>query len=363
MLVSCSNMGARVTDADKREFSKSPNYDNNKGVFINQLDPVNDKIKDSGNIIDQVLEYLFGGIDTNPDQKIPDVKPDMSYFLEESPFLKVIWLGHSTILLNIDGTTILIDPHFGPSVSPVSFLFRRFQDTALSLEELPKIDIILISHDHFDHLDMKSIKHFQNRDVTFLVPLGVGVHLRRWGVSDENIIERDWWESAEVKDITFTSTPSKHASGRYGARLNETQWASWAIQGEEHNLYFSGDSGYAKHFKEIGNRLGPFDIAFIESGQYDLDLRAKHLMPEDGIQAFKDLNARAYFPIHWGMFQLTFHAWYDPAAQLHRLAADNNITLLAPRLGEILVFEEMKPLEDWWTPFISREWRKKHDIQ
>jgi L-ascorbate metabolism protein UlaG (beta-lactamase superfamily) len=359
-LFGCTNFGARTSDEDKERFSRSENFNLEKGVFVNEKDPIHDKIKDGGDWYGAIKEYYFSETENRPDVKIPYVKPDFKAFLQKDDQLKVIWMGHSTIILNMDGVIILIDPMFGPSVSPVSFMFTRFQNSPVTLEELPEIDIVLISHDHFDHLDMSVIKFLKNNKIKYVTPLGVGLHLKKWGIPESDITERDWWESVEMNGIHFTATPSKHASGRVGAMTNETLWASWVIKSKSHNLYFSGDSGYAKHFKEIGERLGPFDLTFMESGQYDITLREKHLMPADGIQAYKDLKGKNFFPIHWGMFALSMHAWYDPVEQLYRMSKEQDINLLAPKLGELVVLEENKSIDEWWTPFISEKWLKKN---
>ena len=347
-----SNLGSRPSAADKAAFTSSSQYNQLSGLFENRRPNIIAELNNNEMSWKLIKDWLFGGKDRAPESKLPEVKPDMAEFLQISDELKVIWFGHSSFLLNMAGTLILVDPVFSNNASPLSFMVKRFQKPVLALHELPPIDVIVISHDHYDHLDKASIKHFIDKQTRFITPLGVGAHLRGWGIADERILERDWWQSASIDGVTFTATPAQHFSGRDGLHSNETLWASWVMQSQSHNIYFSGDSGYDTHFKTIGEKYGPFDVAFIESGQYNQNWRAVHMLPEESIAAFKDLNAKNYFPVHWGMFDLSMHTWAEPIERISALAASNNINLLAPRLGQVVNVNKPHSLQHWWKqPF------------
>jgi L-ascorbate metabolism protein UlaG (beta-lactamase superfamily) len=299
-------------------------------------------------MIPMLKEWFSKRKDGRPSALMPEQQPDMKLFLSESDVPRVIWFGHSTFLLNLGGTIVLVDPVFGKAAAPVSFTAKRFQAPVLSIEELPPIDIVLISHDHYDHLDADTIRFFRNQASEFLTPLGVGGHLQRWGIARERITERDWWQSHTSHGIEFTAAPAQHFSGRDGFNNNETLWASWALVKGGNRLFFSGDSGYDTHFAEIGERLGPFDLAFMENGQYDKSWPAVHMNPAETVKAFKQLGARRLLPVHWGMFELAFHAWYAPVDALERLAAENDIELITPMLGELITLDDSLTTTRWW---------------
>ncbi|ACS85129.1 MBL fold metallo-hydrolase [Musicola paradisiaca] len=283
-----------------------------------------------------------------PASRLPDITPDMAAFLTPDTHLKFIWFGHSTLLLNLDDTRILIDPVFSASVSPFSFMFRRFQPPALALEALPPIDIILLSHDHYDHLDERTIRFFRHTATRFIAPLKVGQHLRKWGIEANRIRELDWYHSLHDGDITFTATPSHHFSGRSLSGRNRTLWASWVIQGKTERIFFSGDSGYGSHFREIGERFGPFDLAFMENGQYNQRWPDSHMHPEQTVQAVQDVRARQFMPIHWGMFTLSLHTWDEPVQRTSRLAQAQGLAQLTPLLGEIVNLRHPPLANAWW---------------
>lgn len=344
----CSSFGSSHTDEQMEAYHLSKQFNREKGAFENRRPQLIEKMRERAISWGVFKEWLFAGPDQKPLEKLPEIKPNMDEFLEPSEDLKVIWFGHSTFLLNMDNVIILVDPIFSGNASPISFTVPAFQDPVITMDELPDIDIVLISHDHYDHLDMESIKHFVGKDITFIAPLGVSSHLLGWGISKENIIEKDWWESSSSHGIKFTATPAQHFSGRGLGDDNATLWASWSIQSKNLNVYFSGDSGYDTHFKDIGDRLGPFDIAFLESGQYDERWKEVHMLPEEAVQALKDLRSHRYFPVHWGMFRLAFHTWYDPIERLVKLSHSEDFTLIAPRLGEVLKVNSSYKIDNWW---------------
>jgi len=345
-----STFGTSPDQIAKQGFETSKQYNKEKSVFQNRRVELVAAMKEKrmGNLFNITKDWLSDGIDRTPGRTLPEIKPDLVEFLKASSELKIIWFGHSTFLLNLDGRVILVDPIFSESAGPKIFMVKRFQKPVLKLEELPPIDYILISHDHHDHLDEASIKFFLNKKAKFITPLGVGSHLVGWGIAKERIEQRDWWQAVEFDDIKFVATPAQHFSGRDGFFDNETLWASWVVQSKNHKIYFSGDSGFDNHFKEIGKKYGPFDVAFIESGQYHKDWKAIHMLPEESIQAFIDLGAKKYFPVHWGMFQLSLHKWYDPIERVSNLSKKSNIDLLTPKLGELVNVNDSFNSQQWW---------------
>lgn len=348
IFMGCADFGYRPNKTEKERFIQSKNFNSEKGTFVNRRQNVIDEMKKRTFNLKLFKEYFSKGVDRVPVEKLPEVKPSIAEFLKDSQELKVIWFGHSSFLLNMDGITILVDPVFSENAAPVSFLVKRFQKPVLELSELPGIDYIVISHDHYDHLDRKSIQFFKNKDTKFITPLGVGSHLKGWGIPTQRIYEKDWWEEEEFSGVKFIATPAQHFSGRTGIHDNETLWASWVIKSKNHNIYFSGDSGYDIHFKEIGEKLGPFDVAFIESGQYNEKWKEVHMLPVEAAKAFKDLKARKYFPVHWGMFELALHPWYEPVEKIFNLIQSPNGNIIVPKIGEIVPLKAKFENTYWW---------------
>lgn len=343
---------------DKRKLSKQ--YHPKKKRFVNDHSyvvtfPADENVKMGASL----WKYMFGK-NQKPAFALPEVKPDLHAFLQKSSDVKYIWFGHSSFMLNISQTIILFDPVFSRSASPVSFITTRFQNPVLSLQELPQIDYIVLSHDHYDHLDMATIKFFKNTDTKFLAPLGVGSHLQRCGIAQHRITELDWWQSSECGKLEFILTPAQHFSGRKLIDYNHTLWGSWVIRDANHSIYFSGDSGYAKHFKAIGDKYGPFDLVFIENGQYDPAWRDVHMLPKDVIQAVVDLKAKVFMPIHWGMFCLAPHQWFDPIENIYNLAKDLSIDLYTPKIGQLVILEQSQT-HTWWREHVTFNIEEKLD--
>lgn len=344
-----SALGSYPKKQDKRRYESSRQFDPKKGKFFNT-----DKIA-YGNMIKRImksggkLRYFFGGGNhREPLKGLPVLKPNLAEFLVKSDEIKVIWFGHSTFMLNLRGTIILVDPILSPYSSPLMFTVKRFQEPPLSMDELPHIDYILISHDHYDHLDMPTIKYFQEKDTKFMVPLGVGAHLKGWGIEGSRITEFDWWQEKSFNGLKIVCTPAQHFSGRSYYDKNSTLWSSWIIEDGLHRIYFSGDSGYNSHFKKIGDKYGPFDVAFLENGQYAKAWKEAHLMPGEGVDAFYDLKAKVYFPVHWGAFKLSLHPWYEPIQIMYKYAMDRHFPIIAPKIGEIVNIDENYQTKPWW---------------
>ena len=258
-------------------------------------------------------------------------------------------LGHSSILIQLDGHTVLTDPVFSDRASPVQWAGpKRFHPLPFALDDLPTITAVVISHDHYDHLDRVSLLALDNKVGTYLVPLKVGNHLRRWGIADDKIVELDWWQSHRIASLQFTATPAQHFSGRGLSDRDETLWASWAIKGQGGNLFFSGDSGYFGGFREIGERLGPFDLTLIETGAYNLLWSKVHMLPEQSVQAHLDLKGRAMLPIHNSTFDLALHDWFEPLERAAAAAWERNVTLLTPIMGTQVTVQQPGKTAFWW---------------
>lgn len=342
-----------ATEPDnKPRFSRSPHYDAERGVFQNRGENVMGDMN-SRTLSMATLKEFWTAANRVPSGLLPEVRPDLVAFLKPGDPIKVIWFGHSTFLLNIEGKTVLVDPVFSDSAGgPVPFVGKRFQKPVLELRELPSIDYVVISHDHYDHLDKDTIRFFRDKKARFVTPLGVGDYLVDWGISSERIVEVDWWQSYQVTGLEFVATPAQHESGR-GLRKNRTLWASWVILGAKAKVFYSGDTGYDTHFKEIGAKYGPFDIAFMETGQYHPRFPEGHLLPEDGVKAFLDVNAKCYFPVHWGMFTLNFHPWNEPPQKMSEFAKAKGFTFVTPKIGQVVEVNDSYRYEAWWTGTIQ----------
>ena len=264
---------------------------------------------------------------------------------------RLIWFGHSTFLLQTHNKNILIDPMFGDVPAPHPWLgAKRFSgELPIPIEKLPRIDAVLISHDHYDHLDYSSIKKLKGKVGQFYVPLGVGVHLQAWGVDGAQIAELDWWQEVRFKGLEFICTPAQHFSGRKFGNRQSTLWSSWVVKTQKESIFFSGDSGYAKHFKEIGIKHGPFDFAMLECGQYNKMWPDVHMFPEETAQAGIDLKAKVIMPIHWGSFKLAMHSWTDPIERITKRAKELEISLVTPKIGEPIQLDSLPNLYSrWW---------------
>ncbi|WP_218418552.1 MBL fold metallo-hydrolase [Alteromonas lipotrueae] len=254
----------------------------------------------------------------------------------------IIRLGHSSVLLKIDGEFVLLDPVFSERAFAVEWLGpKRFHDTPISIDELPPIKAVIISHDHYDHLDKSAIKKLAHITETFVTPLKVGNHLRKWGVPNEQIVELNWWQSTSVSSMTFTATPSQHFSGRGLFDKDKTLWASWVIKGENTNLFFSGDSGYFGGFKDIGERFGPFDLTLIETGAYNDMWSEIHMLPEQSLQAHIDVKGHIMMPIHNSTFDLALHNWFEPLEKITQLANEKQVTVSTPKFGEVVNINQL----------------------
>ncbi|MBR9729090.1 MBL fold metallo-hydrolase [Shewanella intestini] len=291
----------------------------------------------------------------SPTQAIPVTSLTKQQLMSEQHDA-VYRLGHSTILMRIDNAFLLLDPVFSERASPVQWAGpKRFHQSPIRLDELPPISAVIISHDHYDHLDKATIEYLATQVDHFITPSKVGEHLIHWGVAPERITELSWWQSVNIGSIKLTATPAQHFSGRGLFDRDQTLWASWVIAGQQHKVFFSGDGGYFSGFKTIGERFGPFDLTLIETGAYNelwLDI---HMMPQQSLQAHIDLNGKAMLPIHNGTFDLALHDWFEPFEQISQLAAVHQITLLTPVFGEEVIIGHSTITRPWWKPFSQQQ--------
>jgi L-ascorbate metabolism protein UlaG (beta-lactamase superfamily) len=296
-------------------------------------------------------EYFFGGrgVERRPTRALPVEDPRSTWARPVSSGLRVTWLGHSTTLLEADGVRVLTDPVWGERVSPVSFVGpRRFHPTPVSIDGLPPLDAVLVSHDHFDHLDHTTIRQLAKRETPFVTSLGVGAHLEAWGVAPERITELDWWESAQVGRLRFHATPARHFSGRGFGTTNGTLWSSWVIETDRRRVFFSGDTGLTPEFADIGRLRGPFDLVMLEVGAYHPAWGSIHLGPDNAIIAHQLLGGGTLMPVHWGTFDLALHAWDEPAERLSVRAPAAGVRLVTPRLGRPIEPAHVESIDPWW---------------
>lgn len=323
--------GKQVPRAQRIQFQQLSNFKHRR--FLNQT-PTSMSMG-AADFMSILKDYLYGNPNRNPASPLP-MKPVDPASIPQKEGIRVTWFGHSALMLEMEGSTVLLDPMFGKSPSPLPVLGnqRYSKDIPINLEELPVIDAVIFSHDHYDHLDYDSVRKLKGKVRHFYVPLGLGSHLQRWGIPKENITEHNWWDSSALDGLQLVCTPARHFSGRSLFDRDSTLWSSWVIIGRESRVYFSGDSGYGPHFREIGEKYGPFDVTFMECGQYDKRWAHIHMMPEETVQAHLDVRGRRLLPIHWAGFTLAFHDWNEPVERVIRAARQKQVDIVTPRIGE-----------------------------
>jgi L-ascorbate metabolism protein UlaG (beta-lactamase superfamily) len=321
----------------------SPNFSDGKfhnRVFTPALPPASAR----KGLVRQMHEERHVGLPGGP---IPLAHAELP---AQAARLAVTWFGHASALLEVDGCRVLVDPVWGERVSP-SPVFGpvRLHPVPVPLTELPPVDAVLISHDHYDHLDLPTVRALlQSQSAPFVVPLGIGGHLRMWGVPEERIVELDWNQSTTIGGLTLTCTEARHFSGRFFSR-DTTLWASWAITGPEHRVFFGGDTGYTPAFAEIGARLGPFDLTLLPIGAYNEAWHAIHMDPEEAVRAHGDLGGDVLLPVHWATFNLAFHRWAEPVQRLRAAAERRDVPLVIPLPGQRVDVLNPPDLDDWWS--------------
>lgn len=346
-MINSPHFGAKPSNQDIRQYEQSPNwYD---GKFQN-LEKTSMSISLS-KIPGLIYKQFANRSDREPSDPIPVLPFERDNFLAPSDEVKFIWYGHSVVLLRIADKTLLIDPMLGPDASPIAPMStkRYSTDTLNLIDEFPTIDLILLTHDHYDHLDLASIRKLKAKTRQFFVALGVKRHLVKWGINPELITEFDWWDHSEFAEkIHITFTPSRHFSGRGLTDRAKSLWGGWVFKTTNQNIWFSGDGGYGNHFREIGDKLGPFDFGFMECGQYNENWHQIHMYPEESVQAGIDAGARTIMPVHWAGFSLAPHTWTDPAERFYTEAKRKEIRATYPQLGQLNSVSD-KLDEKWWT--------------
>ena len=315
------------------------------GKFLNlKSDYTNiSSLSDSSNKSSTLMSWISPPKDKNPTVPLPTIQFHGNTLTEG----KFVWLGHSTLLMNTAGLIIMTDPVFNRA-SPAPIFGKPFAyENQINIDDLPKVNAVIISHDHYDHLDSKAIKVLSEIVDRFFVPLGVKAHLERWGVDADKISELDWYDSEDYKNVEFTLTPAHHFSGRAPGKLNSTLWGSWIVSSEKVKVYFSGDGGYSETFRELGERYGPFDIAFVEGGAYNADWSEIHMFPNETVQASIDLKTKVLFPIHWSKFDLSIHPWDEPIIHINKEARKRNVNITTPMIGEVFDLTNL-PKNPWW---------------
>ncbi len=351
----CSSGRNTVRERNMNKIEQSPQYQD--GKFYNMKEWKQPSFVDG---LSTGWKFLFGGDQRTPDIELPRQQADLRYFNDSgSDQLNVTWLGHSSLMINIDGYKILTDPvlekkitFFGPS---------RFNgEVPVDIEAIGEIDIILISHNHYDHLNEFTIKALHERTGLFITPLAVGPQLESWGVPPEKIVELDWWDEYRFDaHLMIALTPTQHFSGRGLFDRDETLWGSFIVSAPFHKIYFGSDSGYFTGFKQIGEKYGPFDMTFLECGAYNEQWYHIHMFPEETAQAHLDLKGDILHPIHWGTFNLSLHPWYEPMQRLAKAADSLNIRTATPVVGETSRYNSYIPSTHWWDDTLNVHLKQK----
>ncbi len=339
-----NQFGAKVTKELEKQYSISPNWKN--GKFENLVET---KMDMSLQTIPKLLyKQFFKSQGRMPRKPLDIIAFNKEAFLAPSQEAKMIWFGHSVVLMRLNNKTILIDPMLGPNASPIApFATKRFSENSLDLiDQFPDIDLILMTHDHYDHLDLDSIRNLKNKTNHFYVPLGLKRHLLKWGVESARITEFDWWEKQSFEGIDITYTPTRHFTGRGLTDRAKSLWGGWVMKTKSQNIWFSGDGGFGAHFKEIGDALGPFDLAFMECGQYNENWHAIHMYPEESVQATLDANVKRALPVHWAGFALAQHHWKEPITRFVKEAHKKKLDIFTPQIGEM--FDAHCISGNWW---------------
>ena len=339
--------GGTASEEEQLRYTKSKHYE--EGKFVNNGN-INMDLS-AGDMLKAISGMINPIPNAVPKNNIETLKIDSLDLVKYGPKTRLIWFGHSAFLLQINNKTLLIDPMFGevPAPHPMLGTKRFSNDLPIAIEKIPFIDAVFITHDHYDHLDYGSIQKLKEKVKTFYTPLGVGVHLQAWGIDKADIIELDWWQEAKLDGLTIRCTPAQHFSGRGISDRAKTFWCSWIIQSETDNIFFSGDGGYAPHFKEIGEKYGPFNLALMECGQYNKLWPLVHMFPEETAIAGMDVQAKTIMPIHWGAFKLSHHSWTDPVERVSVKARELGLDLITPRIGEPIELDSIVIAQpNWW---------------
>jgi len=342
------SLGSKPQGARLERIKASPRW---AGERFRNVHPIIPGLRDPNAPMPTLTEVLCGGERRMPQRPLPSMNPLEAWAKRPASGLRATWLGHSTVLIEIDGLRVLTDPVWGTRASPTRLAGpKRFQPVPVPLRAIPPLDLVVLSHDHYDHLDYPTLRELARRDVPFVTSLGVGAHLEAWGVRPERITELDWWETHKLPNtgLTVTAAPSQHFSGRGLHDRNLTLWSSLVIRSPRHAVFFSGDTGFTTEYQAIRERLGPFDLVMLEVGARHPAWGDMHLGPENALKALALLGGGAFLPVHWGTFSLAMHAWDEPAEVLLAQAPRAGAQLVMPRLGEPVEPAHAESVEPWW---------------
>jgi len=340
-------LGKRADGARLERMKASPRW---AGDRFRNVHPILPNLRDPSVPMPSIKDFICGGERRVPSGPLPSMNPLDSWTKKPQSGLRVTWLGHSTVLIEIDGVRVLTDPVWGPRASPSTLVGpKRFQPVPVSLREMPPVDVVVISHDHYDHLDYPTLRVLAKSSVPFVVSLGLGAHLEYWGVHADRITELDWWESCTVPNsgVVLTAAPSQHFSGRGLKDRNTTLWSSFSIRSPHHSVFFSGDTGLTTEYQSIREKLGPFDVVMLEVGAFYPAWGDIHLGPDNALKAHSMLGGQ-FMPVHWGTFSLAMHAWDQPAERLLELASQTGAQLLLPLLGQPIEPAHTESVKPWW---------------
>lgn len=347
-----------MTEAQKQRKARiqsSPQFKN--GRFVNP-DGISSRLfsQDSWEV---AKDYIFSKrIDPKPLVDLPVHRLDPRQWEDHQiELLSFSWLGHSSILLSMEGQRVLVDPVLEERASPFPWVGpSRFHPSPVTAEELPAIDVVLITHDHYDHLEKSTLKTIQKKVKRYIVPLGIGGLLEDWGINSSKITELDWWETCNNGSLVFHATPAVHYASRGLFDANQRLWCSWSIVGRNKRVFVSGDSGYFDGFREIGERLGPFDVTFLKIGAYSDKgtWHALHMTPEEAGKQHLDLGGQLLVPLHWATFDMALHPWYEPIERLVTFSEQESITLITPEVGEIINLPSEPITSHWWMEYKNR---------
>src|SRR3984893_12202109 len=353
------SLGRRPLGARLERIKASPRW---AGEQFRNLHPIIPGLRDPNASMPTLHEFLCGGERRVPRGPLPSMNPLEVWAKSPASGLRATWLGHSTVLIEIEGRRVLTDPVWGSRASPSRLVGpKRVQPVPVALRALPPIDAVIVSHDHYDHLDFPTIQELAKLDVPFVTSLGVGAHLEAWGLQPERIVELDWWESYTLPnaELSVTAAPSQHFSGRGLHDRNATLWSSMIIRSPRHAVFFSGDTGLTTEYATIRERLGPFDLVMLEVGAFHPSWGHIHLGPENALEALTLLGGGAFLPVHWGTFAFAVHDWDQPAEVLLTLGPKRGAGLLAPRRGEPVEPAPAHELTSWWRAADVRQPRQQ----
>jgi L-ascorbate metabolism protein UlaG (beta-lactamase superfamily) len=322
---------------------QSSNYRDNQ--FQNPVPTTT--LAEDASMVKTLWHFINKPKSSKPPKPLLSVKTDLTKTISDKP--ELVWFGHSSYFIRINDITILIDPVFSGYGAPFSFMNKAFAGTNVySVNDMPVIDALLITHDHYDHLDYETVTRLRPKVKHVYTSLGVASHLMYWGYDKQNITELDWWQSTNIGDtIQLTAAPARHFSGRSFKRFT-TLWSSFILSSNDYKIYIGADSGYGDHFKAIGEQFGPFDLAILENGQYNKDWPEIHMFPEQAVQASIDLGAQVLMPVHWDKFDIALHPWDEPIKRVTKAAKEKGVHLTTPMIGEQVIIDGVYPCSEWW---------------